>query len=117
MSAKGKLRLLSPSQLDGRTKARKTFDAIVAAIAADISPEGDEQLSEVTRHLIVSFAGSALLQQDMISQLLSGKPVNVAEYANNASCMLRASTRIGVEKRSKPPLSVAEYLAQAERAE
>jgi hypothetical protein len=117
MSAKAKLRLLTPNQLDGRTKARRIFDSICAAISADLAPEGDDQLTEIQKHLIVSFAGSALLQQNLIAELLAGKPVNVAEFANNASSMLRGATRLGTERRRKPPLTVDEYLRQSEPTE
>ena len=40
---KGKMRLLTREHLDGRTRARKQFDAIAAGIAKDLG--GEDQLS------------------------------------------------------------------------
>src|SRR6187399_1534754 len=89
MSAKAKLRLLTPNQLDGRTKARRIFDSICAAISADLAPEGDDQLTEIQKHLIVSFAGSALLQQNLIAVAHAGQ--HAAHHARGAGSCWQAS--------------------------
>jgi hypothetical protein len=44
-NGRGKVRLLTREDLDGRTKARRQFDAIAEGIAADLG--GSDQLSTV----------------------------------------------------------------------
>ena len=57
-NGRGKIRLLSKHDLDGRTSAFKEFEAIARGIAADLG--GEDQLSVVQKHLVEAFAGAAL---------------------------------------------------------
>src|SRR5262245_32057086 len=86
----GKLRLLTPASLDHRTRASKAFQAIIAAVTSDLG--GESELSEIERHLVTSFAGSAVLQQNLIAKLLAGKEVNIEQFSNNASSLLRGAS-------------------------
>ena len=49
-NGRGKVRLLTRQSLDGRTKARKRFDAVVEGIASDLG--GEAHLTTVQRHLV-----------------------------------------------------------------
>ena len=112
----GKLRLLTRDALDGRTKASKAFESIVGAIVADLG--GNDELSEIERHLVTSFAGSAILQGNMIAALLSGKEIDIEKFSNNASSLLRGASRLGTGRRAKTVTpSVADYVRQVEPVE
>src|SRR5262245_31972766 len=92
-NGKGKIRLLTRASLDGRTRARRQFDAIANGIAADLRPD---QLSTVRKHLIEAFAGVAVVMNDLNARLLAGEPIDLAELAQNATTMTRLATRIGL---------------------
>jgi hypothetical protein len=112
----GKLRLLTPDALDGRTKASKAFEAIIAAVTQDLG--GDSELTEIERHLVVSFAGSAVMQQSLITELLSGQPVDVERFSTNASSLIRGASRLGTSRRARTVVpSVADYVRQVEPVE
>jgi hypothetical protein len=116
-NGKGKLRLLSRANLDGRTKARKQFDSIASGIAADLG--GEEQLSTIQRHLVEAFAGAACHVNDINARLLLGEEIDVVLHSQAISTMVRIATRLGVRR---VPKSVAPDLrdyveARAEAAE
>ena len=114
---RGKLRLLTRDNLDGRSKAAQQFDAIANGIAADLG--GEEQLSTVAKHLVEAFAGAALHVGDLNARLLLGEKVDIVTHAHAISAMVRVATRIGVHRmpRDVTP-SLGEYLdAYADKAE
>jgi hypothetical protein len=89
---RGKVRLLSRDALDGRTKARKQFDAIASGIAADLG--GEDRLSTVQKHLVEAFAGCALTLNDINARALLGEPVDLLAYSQLMS-LVRQERRIG----------------------
>jgi hypothetical protein len=105
-----KERLLTRAQVDGRTKARRKFDAIVAGIASDLG--GEDRLSTVARHLVEAFAGAALHVGDLNARLLLGEKIDVTEHAQVISTLVRIATRIGIHRlaRDVSPPRVDEYL-------
>jgi hypothetical protein len=107
--AGGKVRLLTSDSLDGRTRAKKAFDGIVAAITNDLG--GRTELTEIERHLITSFAGSALMQQHLLARLLGGELIDPTEFANVASSMIRCGVRLGTARRTKDVTTLEEYEA------
>jgi hypothetical protein len=107
-NGRGKVRLLTRQDLDGRTKARKQFDAIAEGIAQD--PGGVDRLSTVTRHLIEAFAGSAIVLQAINARILLGEPVNIADQSSAASTLVRLAMRIGTDRVAREIPSLAEYL-------
>jgi hypothetical protein len=96
-NGRGKVRLLTRSSLDGRTRARKQFDAIAEGIAVDLGGSG--QLSTVQRHLVEAFAGCAIVLQAINARILLGEPVDIADQASAASVLVRLATRIGLERK------------------
>jgi hypothetical protein len=91
-----KLRLLNRNELDGRTTAAKTFDAIARAISRDLG--GEDQLSTVQKHLVEAFAGIALHVGDCNARLLLGELVDITEHSQAASTMVRLAQRIGLQR-------------------
>ena len=95
-NGRGKVRLLTRQSLDGRTKARKQFDAIADGIARDLG--GSDQLSTVQRHLVEAFAGCAVVLQSLNARLLLGEPVDIADQSSAASTLVRIAQRIGIAR-------------------
>ena len=111
----GKQRLLTREALDGRTKAARKFDEIAGGIAQDLG--GDDNLSTVQRRLIEAFAGAAIAVDDINARMLLGQPVDIVEYSQAISTMVRIASRIGVRRvaRDVTP-SLNEYLEQIDGA-
>src|SRR5262245_61985535 len=86
-NGRGKVRLLTRQALDGRTKARKQFDAIARGVAADLG--GQEQLSTVQKHLLEAFAGAAVHMHDLNARLLLGCEVDLTEHSQVISTLVR----------------------------
>ena len=106
-----KVRLLTRKSLDGRTRARKQFDAIANGIASDLG--GEDRLSTVQRHLVEAFAGAAVHVHDLNARLLKGEPVDVLMHSQAISSMVRVAARIGIDRvaRDISP-NLQEYLEQ-----
>lgn len=98
-NGQGKTRLLTRANLDGRTKARKQFDAIAEGIAQDLG--GEDRLSTVTRHLVEAFAGAAVHVHDLNARLLLGEEVDITAHASAISTMVRIASRIGTQRVAK----------------
>jgi len=95
-NGRGKVRLLTRQSLDGRTKARKQFDAIADGIAEDLG--GSDRLSTVQRHLVEAFAGCAIAVHAINAKLLLGQPIDLAEHSQITSTLVRLASRLGVER-------------------
>ena len=91
-NGKGKLKLITRSHLDGRTRARKQFDAIAAGIAKDMG--GEERLSTVQKHLVEAFAGCALAVNAINAKMIRDEEVDVLEQAQAVSTLVRIAARI-----------------------
>ena len=110
-----KARILTRASIDGRTRARKRFDAIATGIAEDLGGEG--QLSTVQRHMVEAFAGAAIHVHDLNARLLLGEEVDIMDHSQAISTMVRIASRIGIHRvaREVNPPSVQEYFAYRER--
>ena len=109
-NGRGRVRLLTRGNLDGRTKARRQFDSIAEGIAEDLG--GEDRLSTVQRTLIEAFAGAAVHVHDLNARLLLGQEVDITAHASAISTMVRIASRIGMGRvaRDVSPPSVQEYL-------
>jgi len=107
-----KPQLLNRAQLDGRTNAAKTFDAIARAIALDLG--GEAALSTVQKHLVEAFAGVAITVNDMNARMALGQEVDVLQQSQAISTLVRLASRIGVRRIAKDVTrpNVSEYLEQ-----
>jgi hypothetical protein len=112
-NGQGKVRLLVREQIDGRTKARKQFDAIAEGIAEDLG--GELHLSTVQRHLIEAFAGAAIHVHDLNARLLLGEQVDITAHASAISTMVRIASRIGMGRvaRDVTPPDPLQYAREA----
>ena len=111
-----KTRLLTREALDGRTRARKQFDAIATGIANDLG--GEDQLSTVQRHLVEAFAGAAICVHDLNARLLLGQKVDILELSTAISTMVRIASRVGVNRVATDitPPPVDDYAAHINEA-
>jgi hypothetical protein len=109
-NGRGKVRLLTRGQLDGRTRARKQFDAIATGIAADLG--GEDRLTTVQRALIEAFAGTALAVNALNMAMLLGKSIDIGELSQAASTLTRLSSRIGI---GRVPRDITDPLTYASK--
>lgn len=112
-NGQGKTRLLTRASLDGRTKARRQFDAIAEGIAEDLG--GEDRLSTVQRHLVEAFAGAAVHVHDLNARLLLGQEVDITAHASAISTMVRIAARIGIHRvaRDVSPPDPLQYAREA----
>jgi hypothetical protein len=103
--------------LDGRSHASRQFTGIIQRVMADLG--GADNLSEIERHLITSFAGAAILQGHQLAKMLNGQPIDIHEYSSLTTAMIRSATRLGTERRAKevPDLQTYLHMKEAEAAE
>jgi hypothetical protein len=111
--SRGKQSLLSRANLDGRTRARKNFDAIAEGIARDLG--GEARLSTVQKHLVEAFAGAAVHVHDLNAHLLLGREVDVAAHSHAISTMVRVAQRIGVRRVARDITTLGDILRGARR--
>ena len=88
--------MLTRQNLDGRTRARKQFDAIASGIADDL--KGSGELSTIKLHLIETFAGCAIIISAINARLLSGESIDVTEHSQAASTLVRLASRLGIDR-------------------
>jgi hypothetical protein len=107
--------ITGPGGLDGRSHASKQFTAIIQAVCSDLG--GADNLTEIERHLITSFAGAAILQGHQVAKLLNGGPIDIHEYSSLTTAMIRSATRLGTERRTKEVPSLDQYLQMQAQAD
>ena len=91
--------LLTRAQLDGRTSAAKAFDKLVSDIEADLG--GRDQLSTIQLALIEAFAGAAVTLQHLNTRLALGQEIDLGQYAQTVSAMVRVASRLGLQRRAR----------------
>lgn len=92
-----KTRLLDREHIDGRSRALKKFNRIVAGITADLGHVSTMQLP-----LIESYATWVVTLDDLNARSLSGEK-DVDEPRKQASLMLlRLATKLGINIHNKP---------------
>jgi hypothetical protein len=109
-----KIRLLTRAPLDGRTKARRQFDAIAKGIAGDLG--GEDQLSTVQRHLIEAFAGTCIHVHDLNARLLMGEKVDILAHSQAISSLVRVASRLPVGRIPREVESLAQYLQRTHQS-
>jgi hypothetical protein len=111
-NGRGKVRLLTRQSLDGRTKARKRFDAVVDGIASDLG--GEAHLTTVQRHLVEAFAGCAVVVHDINARLLLGQSIDIGEASQAVSSLVRLAQRIGVGRHIRDVTDLTDHIARLE---
>ena len=117
-NGRGKVRLLTRQSLDGRTKARKRFDAVVEGIASDLG--GEAHLTTVQRHLVEAFAGCAVVVHDINARLLLGQQIDISEATQAVSSLVRLASRIGVGRHMRDVTDLTDHITkkiEAKKAE
>jgi hypothetical protein len=82
--------------IDGRTLIARRYRDIYSAIAADQG--GFDNLSEARRQLIRRFAACCVLAEEMESRLARGGQIDITEYTQLTSTMVRVAQRIGLDR-------------------
>jgi hypothetical protein len=82
--------------IDGRSVIARRYRDICSAIAADQG--GLDQLSEARLQLIRRFAACCVLSEDMESRLVRGGQIDITEYVQLTSTMVRVAQRIGLDR-------------------
>lgn len=85
--------------VDGRGQAARRYRDLCAAIAADQG--GTDRLSSARLQLIRRFAGGAVLAEQMESRIVLGEQVDVGEYSQLSSTLVRIAQRIGINRLPK----------------
>jgi hypothetical protein len=112
---RGKMRLLSRENLDGRTAAARVFDRLVGEITADLG--GADQLSAIEKALIQGFAGAAVAVQDVNARMALGQVIEVSDLAQSISAMVRVASRLGEQRRMRDVNGVARPQQSSVRAD
>jgi hypothetical protein len=108
---KGKLRLLTRKNIDGRGRAVQIFDAVAHGIAQDLG--GEEHLTTVQKHLVEAFAGCALHITDLNARLMLGEEIDLLAHTGAINALVKLASRIGTDRvaRNVTP-SLSQYLQQ-----
>ncbi len=106
-NGKGKVRVLTRAELDGRTMAARKFDAIASGIAADLG--GRDQLTTVQRALVEAFAGIAIMVDAANARLLLGEDINPMEHVQAVSTLVRVASRIGTVRVARDVTDPLQY--------
>jgi hypothetical protein len=108
---RGKLRLITKADLDGRTTAAKEFDRVFNEIVTDLG--GAESLSQIERSLVAAYAGADIMLGHLCAKMITGQQISLQRYANVVGAMVRLATRLGIKKRvpSGQTLDLGSYLA------
>jgi hypothetical protein len=99
--------------IDGRSLIARRYRDICTAIAADQG--GPDQLSEARVQLIRRYAACCVLAEEMESRLVRGGQIDITEYVQLTSTMVRVAQRIGLDRipRDISSPSLADILREA----
>ena len=88
--------MLDPNKVDGRSALYRRYRDVANAILADQG--GIEQCSESRKHLIRRFAAAAVLAEQIKSRIVNGEPVDITEFAQLSSTLVRITNHLGLER-------------------
>jgi hypothetical protein len=109
----GKVRLVSMSDMDRRTKAAQTAVATKSAIMADLG--GEDQPSTLERIMVENAAMSAAVLRDAHVRWMQGKPVPVSELDTLENTFNRTAQALGLSRRTKDAMTIDHYLDQQKK--
>jgi hypothetical protein len=100
------------TRISVRNKCSYRFDAMVRAIRADLG--GADQMTEIEKQLVETFAAAALLSQHFTARLMlvdDKAEVDVATFTSAANALSRIGAQLGLSRRQREVLpSLNEYL-------
>jgi hypothetical protein len=94
-----KARLLSLSDLDGRTLAAKHVKGLISSLEDDLG--GADRLSAGEREIVQRAALASAMLQDMEATWLTGRGIDVAAYTTLANTQSRLLKLLGLERRPR----------------
>jgi hypothetical protein len=89
-------RALILDQIDKRSAIYRRYKDVANAILQDQG--GIDQASESRKHLIKRFAAAAVLAEQIESRIVNGKSVDISEFAQLCSTLVRITTHLGLER-------------------
>jgi hypothetical protein len=102
--------------IDQRSALARRYRDLVSSIAIDQG--GADHLSESRLQLIRRFAGASALAEQVEARLAAGEPVDIGEYSQLTSTLVRLATRLGIDRRQRDvTLDPLEYAASYNSAE
>ena len=84
------------SNVDGRSLIARRYRDIVEAITSDQGGVG--RITETRAQLIRRFASLSVQAEAMDAQLANGKPINISEYSQISSTLVRIAQRLGINR-------------------
>jgi hypothetical protein len=97
--------------VDGRTHLARRYADICAAVVADMGGEG--RVGEVKLSLIRRFSAQCALAEQLETDLVNGKTIDISHHSLLASTLVRLSQRIGINRVPKNVTpNIADYLEQ-----
>jgi hypothetical protein len=106
--------LLTRALLDGRTNVAKAFNKLVTDIYSDLG--GRSHLSAIELALVEAFAGATVALDAFNAKLLLGEQIDLSQYMQASSTMVRIGSRLGLQRRSREVPALSEYLESKARA-
>lgn len=95
--------------IDGRSLVARRYRDICAALAADQG--GADRMSEARGQLVRRFAALAVQAERMEAQLANGETLDVGQYSQIVSTLVRVAARLGINRAARDVTpTVAEYL-------
>lgn len=95
--------------VDQRSATARRYKDLFQSIAADQG--GIDRLSEARAQLIRRFAAASVLAEQMEARLVGGENIDLQEYSQLSSTLVRLAQRIGIDRRARNVTpTLAEYL-------
>jgi hypothetical protein len=104
--ANGKLRLLTLSHLDGRTKAAQRARELIDAILLDLGSD----ISEGTRQLVQRAGVLGTYIEDSETRWLNGEPVDLNHILSAINAQRRILATLGLERRAPRGTSLSDMM-------
>lgn len=105
-----KVRLMTLSDLDGRTAAARAARALIGDLESDLG--GADRLSAGERVIVGRAAVATAMIEDIEARWLSGRPLDVAAYCALVNVQRRLLTTVGLQRRSRDVTpDLASYVA------
>jgi hypothetical protein len=93
-NGKGKVRLLTRQALDGRTKARRDFDAVHRRIINDISGGDPARVSTIQQYYAEALAMLGVYLDDFNARQMLGQKIELLELCQTITTFVRVASRL-----------------------
>jgi len=100
-------------EADGRSAVARRYRDIFGALISDAG--GIDRMSEVRKSLCRTYASTAVMLEQLDAKLVNGGAVDVSEYSQLASTLVRLAPRIGLGRHAKTVPDLQTYLASKQQ--